>query len=833
MHYRPGWDCHGLPIELKARGKTQRPIRQQSPLEIRKEARQFAVSTVEDQKAQFRSWGVMGDWENPYLTMAPEYVEKEMRLCHRLIQSGLMFQRYMPVYWSPSSQTALAESELEYNPNHRSISAYIKFPLSPESCDKLGVSACSLLIWTTTPWSLVANRAVCVKSDARYCLVKAEDEYLVVGQEPLERNPVFKTTFGRHQVVKVLSGQSLTDLKYNHPLKSITGPEVSLPILSADHVTMTTGTGLVHTAPSHGPDDYLVGINHDLDLSCPVDENGCYLPDIGADLRGLSVLGEGNLRIVDLLKQSGHLLLQEDFFHSYPYDWRTKKPVIIRGSKQWFIDTSKLKGPSLDALKSVQILPDSWVQGFRGVLEKRPYWCVSRQRVWGVPIPVFYHKETKEVLSTDKVIDRCCELNRSEGTDFWWNMSAQDILMGTGVNGEDYEKGGDILDVWFDSGITWNTLPERPADLYLEGLDQFSGWFYSSLVTGMALEKQAPYKNIFVHGFTVDEQGRKMSKSVGNVVDPRDLINGTKKKKPYGVDTMRLWVAAHASQSSSIEIGDSIMDSTKQTMNKIRNSCKFLLGNTHNLSSRDQLLTYEELRPTDKLALVHLANYWEDISVYYDKMKFNRVCLKLDHYLTNDLSSFYFHITKDRLYCDQEHSLRRRSAQTVLFHFLETIKASLAPIAPILVHEIENSHPVLISSFGAPVVPSNAWKDKTLESFFQPLFDLKSKLTKEIGDSNLKSHDVLAITTSPQSLPPDMDELDFAEFLQVPKVSICERFNFDNLKASTDDIVVKNDTLTLRARQTKGCFCPRCRLNTAIIGSELCQRCDTVMRSLH
>ncbi|TRY66923.1 hypothetical protein TCAL_08039 [Tigriopus californicus] len=831
VHYRPGWDCHGLPIELKAKRKTGTPDRP-SPLEIRNEARKFAQDTVEAQQSQFQSWGILGDWDHPYLTMDPDYVEREMRLCHRLIQNGLMFQRYMPVYWSPSSQTALAESELEYNPNHKSISAYIKFPLCSESCRQLSIDSGSLLIWTTTPWSIVANRAVCVKSDAEYCLIQIADEFLIVGQAALANNPDLKTCLGDHQVIKVVSGQSLTHLKYSHPIKSVQGSEVEFPVLSANHVTMTAGTGLVHTAPAHGPDDYLVGLEHGLDLSCPVDENGCYIRDIGPELRELSVLGDGNTKIVDLLQASGHLLSHGDFFHSYPCDWRTKQPVILRASKQWFIDTTSLKSSSLSALKFVDIQPASWVQGFQGVLEKRPYWCVSRQRVWGVPIPVFYHKESQEVLSNDEIIQRCCELNRSEGTDFWWKMSAKDILMGTGVNGDDYEKGGDILDVWFDSGITWSTLPEVPADLYLEGLDQFSGWFYSSLVTGMALQKQCPYKNIFVHGFTVDEQGRKMSKSTGNVVDPSDLITGTKKKSPYGVDTVRLWVAAHASQSSSIEIGDSIMDLTKQTMNKIRNSCKFILGNTSRLTSREQLSSYEDLRPVDRLALLQLAVYWEHVSIHFEQMKFNLVCLRLDHYLANDLSSFYFHITKDRLYCDEEASLRRRSAQTVLFHILETLKASFAPIAPILAQEIENAHPVLRPSFGSRIVPENTWKDEKLESSFRFLFDLKSKLTKELGDSNLKNCDVLAVTKTPHRLPEDMDAQDLAEFLQVPKVSICDQLNYGSMNAKGDDIMVENEMLTLRASHTEGCFCPRCRLKTAMRDNELCQRCESVIRSL-
>ena len=488
----------------------------------------------------------MGDWKNPYRTMDPEFVKKQIEMFYWMISHGYVYQRYMPVYWSPSSKTALAESELEYNVQHKSTSSYVRFPIlkNANSNSKIsGMSNLYLLIWTTTPWSLVANRAVCYNPESEYCMVKHpnNEDYYIVASETLNQNKELKDIFGKTPDVKdtKLKGIDLSNLTYRNPIW--TDKDISMPVLPASYVSVDSGTGLVHTAPAHGPDDYLIGVNNDLDLSCPVDENGRYDNTAPKSLQGLFVLDEGTTEILKILEKGDDLLAKHVYIHSYPYDWRTKKPVLLRASKQWFMDTGTLQPKALEALKNVKIHPVSAVNGFHGILDKRPYWCISRQRVWGVPIPVFYDQKGDPVISKE-MVNRYHDLIDQHGPDFWWQMETKEILDGLNVdNSENMTKSNDILDVWFDSGITWHNIIEpntsnalKQSEVYLEGLDQFSGWFYSSLLTSVAVQNAPPYKKLYVHGFTMDEEGRKMSKSLGNVVSPSQITQGLYLDNPSG-----------------------------------------------------------------------------------------------------------------------------------------------------------------------------------------------------------------------------------------------------------------------------------------------------------
>ena len=519
VHYVPGWDCHGLPIELKAvKGDGARL----GPGKVREIASKFAQVAVEKQLGQFRSWGVMADWSQPYLTMSPHYVKSQLAQFHRLYSAGQIFRSVMPVWWSPSSRTALAEAELEYSSQHTSQALYVRLrlsQLSPDLSSVLGGEKCevSCLVWTTTGWSLVANRAVCYHPALQYSLLQSsqagearEDgarQYYLVAADLLA-SPGVEASLGETRVVTTLSGTSLAGCQYWRPLYQ----DQQCPLLAASHVTNTAGTGLVHTAPAHGQDDFRVGLQHGLSADCVVGEDGRYLPEAGLGLQGLEVMGEGGARVVELL--GSDVLHSETITHSYPYDWRTKKPVLLRASKQWFINTDNLKARAISVLADVEIQPDTAGNGFRGVVDRRPYWCISRQRVWGTFIPVIYNQQGEIVISSE-LIERYQDLLDSHGSSFWWELGLEEILAGTSYRPEDHRREGlDIMDIWLDSGLSWSSVLEEgeTADLYCEGLDQFSGWFYSSLLTSVALTGRAPYKKVFVHGFTLDENGNKVGR---------------------------------------------------------------------------------------------------------------------------------------------------------------------------------------------------------------------------------------------------------------------------------------------------------------------------------
>ena len=689
LSYRPGWDCHGLPIELKACKEAD--FAKSSPLAIRAKAAQFARKTLKLQREAFKRWGCLGDWGNPYITMDPEYEANQIAIFYKMYEKSCIYRGFKPVHWSPSSCTALAEAELEYR-DHTSQAVYVLFPLN-----KLpgGAEGCRdpiyALVWTTTPWTLVANRAICYNPEYEYSIVQIEEEKgngkrVLVGSECVPR---LTAILGKFSVISTHPGASLDETEYTHPLYPT---RKGLPFLPGSHVTESEGTGLVHTAPAHGFEDYRIGIQHGLDLQCSVNENGRYTSDVEPELRDLFVLSKGNEAVISKLKTRDLVLQTHSYVHRYPYDWRTKQPIIIRSTEQWFASVSDLKEEAKSSLKGVKMHPSSSVNHLLAMLDTRDDWCISRQRVWGVPIPIFCHRETGEVLLSSESVSHVEKLIRTHGSDCWWKLPVAELLPPSErEKSSSYVKGTDTMDVWFDSGSSWGTVlkdSDHVADMYLEGSDQHRGWFQSSLLTSIAAQGKAPYKEVVTHGFVLDGKGKKMSKSLGNVVSPADIIE----KKKYGADVMRLWVAS-SNFTFSVSISDDILQQTNDVLQKIRNTVRFLLGNLSDFDPYRHLMPHSSLSQLDRYLLHILHCYCSEAVLMYDSLNFSRLHHILVNMVPTDLSSFYFDIIKDRLYCDPAEGEARRSTQTTLHHLLHFLTTSIAPITPHLAEEVAQYYP--------------------------------------------------------------------------------------------------------------------------------------------
>jgi isoleucyl-tRNA synthetase len=707
VHCIHGWDCHGLPIELKVI-QSMKPEERASltPLELRHKARDFALNAMEEQCASLKRWGVVGDWEHSYLTLKPKYEAAQIGVFGQMVLKGYIYRGFKPVYWSPSSKTALAEAELEYPEGHTSRSLYVAFPMThiePSVFPKLKSFLPHLwvAIWTTTPWTIPANLAVAVNPELTYAVVELgsresgvenqqpttlnqqhSTKYLIVAADLVDR---LSATLETQLTVKAtLKGYELEHCKYRHPLYDRESPIV----VGGDYVTTESGTGLVHTAPGHGQEDYQVGMRYGLPILSPVDADGNFTTEAG-QFAGLNVLGEGNAAVVQALAQAGSLLKEEPYVHKYPYDWRTKKPVILRATEQWFASVEGFRDAALQEIAHVQWIPAQGENRITAMVAERSDWCISRQRSWGVPIPVFYDDKTGEPLLNEAIIAHVQAIFAEKGSDAWWEMSVEELLPEKyRSNGRKYRKGMDTMDVWFDSGSSWAAVlkqrPELsyPADLYLEGSDQHRGWFQSSLLTSVATSGHAPYKTVLTHGYTVDEQGRKMSKSLGNGVDPAVVIEGGKNQKeepPYGADVLRLWVSS-VDYSSDVPISKNILKQLADARNKIRNTARFLLGNLHDFDPSKDAVPYEQLPELDRYMLHRMTEVFSEVTQAFDKYQFFRFFQTVQNFCVVDLSSFYLDIAKDRLYISAANSFRRRSCQTVLQIAVENLAKAIAPV---------------------------------------------------------------------------------------------------------------------------------------------------------
>ena len=692
INYIPGWDCHGLPIELKVLQKMKSKERQQlTPLTLRHKARDFALKAMEEQKGQFRRCGIWGDWEHPYLTLNPEYEAAQIGVFGQMANKGYIYRGLKPVHWSPSSRTALAEAELEYPEGHTSPSIYAAFPVTKlgEAIEEtlssfmpdLGVA-----IWTTTPWTIPGNLAIAVNPDLNYAVVKVELEekqprYLIVAADMVEK--LSEKLGAEMSPIETIPGKDLEHSTYRHPLFD----RESEIVIGGDYITTESGTGLVHTAPGHGQEDYIVGQRYGLPILSPVDDRGIFTEQAG-QFAGLNVLNGGNEAIIEALKQAGSLLKEEPYQHKYPYDWRTKKPTIFRATEQWFASVAGFREKALEAIASVQWIPPQGQNRITPMVADRSDWCISRQRSWGVPIPVFYDEETNEVLLNEETIDRVKGIIAENGSDAWWELSVEELLPEKyRNNGKKYRKGTDTMDVWFDSGSSWAAVVKQnglkyPVDIYLEGSDQHRGWFQSSLLTSVAINGIAPYKTVITNAYVVDEKGYKMSKSLGNIVTPDEIIEGGKNKKQqpaYGADVLRLWVSS-VDYSSDMGIGQNILKQLADIYRKIRNTARFLLGNIHDFDPAKHAVSYEELPEIDRYMLHRMTEVFADITAAYESYQFFRFFQTIQNFCVVDLSNFYLDIAKDRLYISHPDSIRRRSCQTVLQVAIESLASSIAPV---------------------------------------------------------------------------------------------------------------------------------------------------------
>ncbi len=865
--YVPGWDCHGLPIELKVLQSMKSKERENlTPLKLRREARDFALKTQQKQAESFKRYGIWGDWKNPYLTLTPEYESAQVGVFGQMALKGYIYRGLKPVHWSPSSRTALAEAELEYPEGHTSQSVFAAFPITKSSkaaqeilspfLSNLGVA-----IWTTTPWTLPANLAIALNPNLIYAIVEPTSnicnyQYLIVADDLVER---LSETFGTHLKVKAtLPGSVLEYTVYRHPLYD----RESKIVIGGDYVTTDSGTGLVHTAPGHGQEDYIVGKRYGLEILSPVDDQGNFTEEAG-QFAGLNVLKDANKAIVNELKNKGSLLKEELYLHKYPYDWRTKKPTIFRATEQWFASVEGFRNAALEAIKSVNWIPLQGENRITNMIGDRSDWCISRQRNWGVPIPVFYNEETNKPLLTEETISHIQAIFLKKGSDAWWELSIEELLPNKyRKDANKYRRGTDTMDVWFDSGSSWAAVAKQrgslkyPVDIYLEGSDQHRGWFQSSLLTSVAVNGIAPYKTVLTHGFVLDEKGHKMSKSLGNVVDPFIIINGGKDKKkdpPYGADVLRLWVSS-VDYSSDVLIGQNIIKQLADTYRKIRNTTRFLLGNLNDFDPETNTVTYLELPELDKYMLHRITDVFAEVTDAFEKFQFFRFFQTVQNFCVVDLSNFYLDIAKDRLYISHPDALRRRSCQTVLKVILENLAKAIAPVLCHMAEDIwqflpyKTLHKSIFQS--GWIKTKEQWKRPELKDFWGKFLLIRSEVNQVmeqarrekivgssldakiliyVSDQDLKKQLIL-FDSNNRAINNQVDELRYL-FLasQVELVNSLE--DIQNTEYKSESELVSVGIIKAEGQKCDRCWNYSIKVGEFIDNPTICERCNAALVS--
>lgn len=824
--YVPGWDTHGLPVEqqLAKKGIDRKTMDRAKYREL---CRQYAEEQVQKQMTDFKRLGVMADWDNPYITLQHEFEGQEIRVFGEMYKKGYIYKGKKPVYWSWSSESTLAEAEVEYK-DVEANSIFVAFPV----VDGKGIidpKDTYFVIWTTTPWTIPANEAICVNPKFDYSVVQVGDKKYVVATGLLDK-VAEEIGWDDYKVVQTVKGADMEYMKAKHPLYD----KESL-VTEGFHVTLDDGTGLVHTAPGFGADDFNVGQKYDLPVFSPVDAHGRYTDEV-PELEGMFYQDVDKL-MVEKLKDAGALLKLKVFTHSYPHDWRTKKPVIFRATTQWFASIAPFRDQILEQIDNAKFIPSWGKTRLYNMIKDRGDWVISRQRAWGVPLPIFYAEDGTPIV-TPETIEHIAEIFDKEGSNAWYTHTAKELLpegftSEHSPNGE-FTKEKDILDVWFDSGSSWSGVMEKrdglhyPADLYLEGSDQYRGWFNSSLITSVAVTGKAPYKEVLSQGFVLDDKGHKMSKSLGNVISPNDVI------KRMGAEIIRLWVA-QADTTSDVAVSMGILQQSAESYRKIRNTFRYMLANTSDFDPKENGVAYDDLRSVDQYMEIKLNDLVAECLAAYDKFDFTTVFKKIFNFISNDLSTFYLDFAKDVLYIEGKNSLERRSMQTVIYDAAVKLTKILTPILPHTMEEIwgflkEPEDYVQLANM--PKVENYTNHDELLENWgkFMNLRDDVLKALEDARNKKLigKSFEA-AVTIYPdketKAMLDDLDA-DFRQILIVSKLTIVDGEAPENAeKLNNASIVVEH---------AEGEVCPRCRMIRTDIGEdpklpELCERCAKIV----
>ena len=812
MIYIPGWDTHGLPIE-QAVTNSGVDRKSMDKADFRALCEKYAYEQIEKQKKGFKELNVLADWDHPYITLQKELEARQIEVFAEMAKKGLIFKGLKPVYWSPSSESALAEAEIEYH-DRKDSSIYVAFPVV-EGNDTVNVGD-NLVIWTTTPWTLPCNTGIAISEKFDYAKVLVNDKYYIVANELLED---LAKEFGweNYEVVNVFTGDKFAGVKYKHVFMDRVAP-----VIDGFHVTLDAGTGLVHIAPMYGADDFIIGKEYNLEMINGIDDQGV-LNELSGPFNGL-FFEDANKAVTAKLDELGVLLKLKFITHSYPHDWRTKKPIIFRATKQWFCSIDKIRDDLLKELENNVKFHTEWgKKRLYNMIHDRGDWCISRQRVWGVPIPIFYNEDGSEIVDYD-VMMHVADLFRKYGSNVWFEKEAKDLLPEGYTNpaspNGNFTKEEDIMDVWFDSGSTWNgVLIEQglpyPSDMYLEGSDQYRGWFNSSLICGVAVTGKVPYKELVSHGFTLDGNGNKMSKSLGNVIVPADMV------RLHGSDILRLWVAS-TDYTEDVRISDDLIKQVKESYRKIRNTYKFMLGNLKDFDYTKDSVKYEDMPYYDKYMMNELNKFTKNVLEEYNNYNFQNVYKLVNNFVSFTLSNFYLDFTKDILYIEKADSLVRRSVQTVLYNILNNEVKLLAPILPYTSEEVYSLLPHTEESVHLTDMPEVVtYSDSTeVEELFNLFFELKDKVNKKLEEARNEK----LIGSALEAVVKINLDSKYNEVKEKLGSYLHQLFIVSKVEYTTDgeEVVVEKST---------GEKCNRCWNYVDHLNGDICDRCHNIINS--